>query len=477
MKRAALAVVCVTVLFLCVASAGAQQLEITSNARIRSEPSVGASVVAYTEKGDIVAQIDERGGWYKVRHKNVEGWISIELTQPMQRAQAGEIFTRQDASMLPPGAPIEGDDEEVRQQQFAQILQDNILIRQILDPQSPIIHKARKGEVFPIASIGDSWCRVIIRDTDTGWVRRADIEVHDKEPSKSDMAKSETKSLFIGLGALALLVLLLFGIITFRHIRAERKLNVYVKKNALILAKESKMVNYMLTSTHAAMEHCFTEIGFTVNTEKDSVAARNSIGQNMPDLILVDWNFEPSIFTKIENLFSRMKQTGSTYFIFYNVPDPSAVSAGKVLQNVSFLGITVTDRDIFKVVTPLLAHSEDDDSPKNIQKSVQRCALEGEIAGGNLLEVLQFIEIGSKTGCLMVATKEPFGLVYFGDGRIIYAATTNNQGVEAVYAILNLPAGKFRFITNKQPKVANLNLPTLSVLMEWTKEKDEAKRS
>jgi hypothetical protein len=195
----------------------------------------------------------------------------------------------------------------------------------------------------------------------------------------------------------------------------------------------------------------------------------------MPDIILVDWNFEPSIFAKIDNLFARMTLASNPYFLFYNVPDPSAVPAAKALRNVSFLGLTVSDRDIFKIVTPLIVHHEDE-SPKNIQKSVQRCALEGEIAGGNLLEVLQFIEIGSKTGCLMIETKGPFGLIYFRDGMIIYAAAAKGQGVDAVYAILDQPFGKFRFITNKQPKSANLCLPTLSVLMEWTRVKDEASR-
>ncbi len=167
------------------------------------------------------------------------------------------------------------------------------------------------------------------------------------------------------------------------------------------------------------------------------------------------------------------------HFLFYNVPDPTSVPPCKALRNVNFLGLSVGDRDIFKVVTPLLVHKAETESAADIQKGLQRCALEGEIAGGNLLEVLQFIEIGSKTGCLMVETHGPFGLVYFSEGRIIYAAAKGPEGgpiygVEGVYEILNQPMGKFRFITNKQPKVANLNLPTLSVLMEWTKEKDES---
>jgi hypothetical protein len=152
------------------------------------------------------------------------------------------------------------------------------------------------------------------------------------------------------------------------------------------------------------------------------------------------------------------------------------------LRHVSFLGLAVSDRDIFKVVTPIIAQREEEAS-KKAKNQEEKSALEGVIAGGNLLEVLQFIEIGCKTGCLRIETKGPYGVIYFGDGRITYAAAEiinkvpQHQGVKAVYAILNLSDGKFSFMNNKLPKAANLNLPTLSVVMEWTKEKDEAHRS
>jgi len=475
MRRSVWAIAHFAVILLCVAGAVAQQseqLEITRDANIRTLPEMDAPRSGAISAGTIVPVLEKNGTgtWYLIRHNGVEGWIFHGLVRQVhQRVQAGDVFTKQDASMLPPGAPV---DIEEKQQKFAQILQDNILIRAILDPQSPIIHKARRAEVFPLVSEGDSWCRVEVGGKDTGWVKRSDIEILDTKPSAASVVEKDLKTVFIVIAIVVGIILIISIIMTLRHIKAGRE-RVFVRKNALILAKESKMVISTLTNAASTMERCFTEIGFTVSVVKDSVSARNSISNSMPDLILVDWNFEPSIFAKIENLFARMSQAAATYFIFYNVPDPSAVTPGKILRNVSFLGLTVTDRDLFKQAIV----QSSDDAAQNFQKSVQRCALEGDIEGGNLLEVLQFIEIGSKTGCLMVAAKKgPFGLVYFGDGRIIYAATNDCQGVEAVYAILNLPAGKFRFITNKQPKAANLNLPTLSVLMEWTKNKDEARR-
>jgi hypothetical protein len=124
-------------------------------------------------------------------------------------------------------------------------------------------------------------------------------------------------------------------------------------------------------------------------------------------------------------------------------------------------------------VTPLIMAAK---SSRTIKKSVQTSALEGDIRLGNLMEVMQFIEIGKKTGCLYITVKSPFGLIYFENGRITYAATQGVQGKEAVFEILNLKEGHFHLVLDKTSQSKNVNLSTLEVLMDWTKVKDEALR-
>jgi len=537
-------IACSALLLLCAWSVSAEQLEITGDVRMRSEPDKSGEGISIVPKGTKVPVIEQQDNWYKIEYNGEQGWIFGKYAR--LRANAGEIFTKQDVSMLPPlpigygeegsgrSARILFDDTQIlatpnedatvlhtarkgesftligegeswckvvytdttgwvkktsveiadsaSSQKYARVLQDNTPILGYLDPAAPILRTALKGNVFLLVGEGNSWCKIAYDDT-SGWIRRSFIEILNYKPNESELVKKEAKSLLFGLLALGVVVLLVSAVITFRHIKAGRMRNVYVQKNALILAKESKHVQYMLTNATETMERCFSEIGFNVSVAKDSVTARNNIESGMPDIILVDWNFETAIFAKIDNLFARLTPQNMPHFLFYNVPDPTAVPPSKALRNVNLLGISIVDRDIFKVVTPLLVHqAEAEQSAKDMQKGLQRCALEGEIAGGNLLEVLQFIEIGSKTGCLQVETGEPFGVVYFNDGRITYAAAKGPDGgpiygVDGVYEILNQPAGKFRFITNKQPKVANLNLPTLSVLMEWTRQKDESHKS
>ena len=166
-------------------------------------------------------------------------------------------------------------------------------------------------------------------------------------------------------------------------------------------------------------------------------------------------------------------------FIFYNVPDPSQVTPSTVLPEVSYLGLTFSDRDLFKLVTPVISGTVRKKKVVPRKKAAQphSSALEGKIEDGNLMEVIQFIEIGSKTGCLLIATSTgPFGIIYFMDGRIVYSAAENAQGKDAVFSILSLKEGQFQFALNKRPKSTNVNMSALEVLMEWTKAADEASK-
>jgi hypothetical protein len=73
--------------------------------------------------------------------------------------------------------------------------------------------------------------------------------------------------------------------------------------------------------------------------------------------------------------------------------------------------------------------------------------------------------------------EKPFGLIYFEQGRLTYAASQAKQGRDAVFEILGLTTGHFHFILDKVSQTKNVNLSTLEILMDWTKTVDEAHRT
>lgn len=388
-----------------------------------------------------------------------------ETSAPKRESKRRNWFSQQNfLNNLPSNQQVEELDIKYFQVTFGP---SRILL--YLNPDAPILGMAKKGEVLPLVGEGDSWCKVAYADT-VGWIERKNGKIIDAPESML-----ATDFLFFGamiliLGILISLLLVILSILRKKR-NSKQKETAAIQKNVLIIAKTNKTIQYTLTDTTTTLERCFAEIGFDISVAKDPASIRSVIENKKIDILLIDWRFERNIFSFTERLFSAVPNANSILCIVYNTSDPSVMRPGRVLSNTAFLGQNFSDRDIFKLVTPLIIS----ESSKNVQKSMQSSALQGNIADGNLLEVLQFIEIGSKTGCLLIETDRPFGLIYFLNGRIIYAATAQEiTGKDAVFMILNLKDGNFRFILNRRPKSSNVNLSTLEILMEWTKAVDEA---
>jgi len=387
-----------------------------------------------------------------------------EEEKPKRDSRRKNWFSQQNfLNNLPPNQDIK--DLDIK---YFQITFGPARILLYLNPDAPILGMAKKGDVFTLVGEGDTWCKIAYADT-VGWVEKRNGKI-------IDAPKSLIASDFLYLGGALLILTLLFGLLLAilsiikkkRNIKAE---DSAIKKNVLIVAKTNKTIQYTLTDTTTTLDRCFAEIGFNISVAKDPASIRNFVQNQTFDLLIIDWKFERNIVPYLERLFSTVPNAKNIFCIVYNTPDPAAMHPGEIFLSTVFLGINFSDRDIFKLVTPLIKS----ENSKNLQKSMQSSALQGNIADGNLLEVLQFIEIGNKTGCLLIETDRPFGLIYFLNGRIIYAATAQEIiGKEAVFMILNLKEGTFRFILNRKPKSSNANLSTLEILMEWTKALDEA---
>lgn len=531
--------ICLFCISVIVSAQGEQEVEITDFfAKVYLAPNEKSKFVGLAQKGERYPVIDRHDTWVRIRFKNAIGWIYSSQIGPVGTvaARAAEQVIKdsikaaeaqtvipdtvtnvqtQSAVSTPPvettQAPVETpqrsnarstgrsepgesstyqepiQEEKPRnwftkksQPQLPSLSQDltdttklyfrvtfgPARVLSYLDPEAPILGMARKGDFLPLVGEGDSWCKVVFRDT-IGWIEHRHGKVSE---NTNPFDLHLLLPIIIIIGIILLTVLVVFIILRLKQ-KKNPAVTLNVKKSVLIIAKAPKTIQYTLTDSVESLERCFTEIGFSITMAKDNQSIRNALSQSPPDVILVDWKFDRNILTSLERLFATMPGSEHVLFIIYNVPDPTSMRPSRILPNMTYLGSSFSDRDIFKIVTPLIVS----ETNRNMQKSVQSSALEGEIGDGNLLEVLQFIEIGRRSGCLLIETERPFGLIYFTDGRIVYAATAKGiTSKDAIFAILNLKAGKFRFVTNKRPKTANLNLSTLEVLMEWTKALDEA---
>jgi hypothetical protein len=353
---------------------------------------------------------------------------------------------------------------------YFEIVQGPAKVLKYLNPQSPLLGLASSHETFLIAARGTSWCRIIYKG-DTGWVEMGAGKIVDTPTVIG--AKLPGILVVILIGISLALILGLGVVFTILSLRRQKFKRYAQRRDVLIISPVEKQIRYSLTDVPTTISKCFSEIGFKVTSARDIDHARNLLMHYEPDVLMVDWQMERNIQAKIDTIL-RAKDAGSSLMvIFFNVPDPAQMARTNPSTAVHYIGLIFSDRDIFKIVTPLIMAGQ---TSHTFKKSVQSSALEGEIGSGNLMEVMQFIEIGKKTGCLYITEKNPAGIIYFELGRITYAAARAAQGREAIGEILGMKEGHFQFVLDKVSPKKNLNCSTLEVLMEWTKANDETRR-
>jgi len=355
-------------------------------------------------------------------------------------------------------------------QKYFEIIEGPAKVLQYLNPQSPLLGLASSHETFPLISAGTSWCRILFKG-DTGWIETPHGKIIDTPTVIS--AKLPGILVLILICICVALVLTLGCIFVVSSLRRQKFKRYALRRDVLVISHSEKEIRYSLTDIPTTVSKCFSEIGFKVTAARDIDHARNLLMHYSPDVLMVDWKIERNIQSKIASILSAKDAASTIIVIFFNVPDPAEMSRINQSASVHYIGLIFSDRDIFKIVTPLIMAGQ---TSHTFKKSVQSSALEGEIGSGNLVEVMQFIEIGKKTGCLYITSKSPAGIIYFEQGRITYAAARLVQGREAINEILNMREGRFHFVLDKVSSTKNLNCSTLEVLMEWTKNNDEARR-
>ena len=347
---------------------------------------------------------------------------------------------------------------------FQVVNKDAVVLYMPLDG-GPVLARIKKGDYFPVLDSTEKWLRIAYADT-AGWVER-DKGAITTTPSSGII---DEQLLILIIAAVLIIGAIAMVIVLFMRRMNKNKTKQTEPLRALIIARSSPDIQAIISNKIISLEKYLVAIGFSVKILHHPEGGQHFIEKFQPDVVFIDWNISSDIPGTVEILFAGFEQKKLPLAIFYNVPDPSAIPLIPVLLRAYHLGVQFSDHDISKLITPTMLS-------RSSTKAPAASALEGDIAEGNLPEILQFIEIGKKNGCLLVETDSPVGMIYFGQGRIIHAAAANGlAGRDAINVLLALKQGHFRFLLNKQPKTSDLNLSTLEVLMEWTKTVDEAHR-
>ncbi len=456
---------------------------------IKILPHDDAYKLGSAQKGDSFKLLQKEGDWYHIQFNNLPAWVhSRYIAEPLKEA-SGE----NDAAANVPEQPTSAKPVQEKQMPASTKapepgpgFQPNY-VKKGLEP-GQVRKAAGKNQVKP--GRDNTTAQKIPEKADTlpGETKQRDTVVRETgAPSSAGTAEAVSPDkkeaafplpyLTIILGLLAAAGVLLLVVFSLKGLKRPQKRDVKTGPSrpgldALIIAKSQVAIFNRLTNSTVTIAEFLSEMGLKVHSYSDLSNAKTHLLHYVPDVVIVDWKLEPNIQSSIASILSGSTTTVDIAVIFFNVPNPASMPTDPVAaMQAHYLGTALSDQDITKIVVPLFQHNKKE---KRFKESVQATALEGEIQKGNLAEVLQFIEMGKKTGCLYVVVDSPYGLIYFEQGRILYAASPADKGKNAVITMLDLEKGYFHFVMNKVSQNRNCNHSCLEIVAEWARIHDEA---
>jgi CheY-like chemotaxis protein len=100
-------------------------------------------------------------------------------------------------------------------------------------------------------------------------------------------------------------------------------------------------------------------------------------------------------------------------------------------------------------------------------------SLAGHLAEVDLTEVLQLIEMGRKTGMLVLRSGGETGQLYFRNGEIIFSRLAPWEGEDAYFTLLSWRSGDFTFVQQPVEVVDNMGARGQELMMEGIRLLDE----
>ena len=250
-----------------------------------------------------------------------------------------------------------------------------------------------------------------------------------------------------------------------------------------MVARHDKVIQSPITGVYINLGKCFEDLGFTVQRASSLAELDLQLRQGLPGVMGVDCRLGPRVLREVARLAPQYPGLRECVFLFYNAERPEHLRPPAALPHAHFLGLAFASQQVMEILAPAFdfleaAVDEEDGEDAEGRREAARekesgAVFEGKVSENSLPEILQFLEIGRRTGLLSLENDLPAGVINFHEGDIVSAHTHHNEWLEAVYEILSLGAGKFRFFPGRVTVRSATRLSVTEVLLHWAQRMDE----
>jgi hypothetical protein len=239
---------------------------------------------------------------------------------------------------------------------------------------------------------------------------------------------------------------------------------------ALLVAERDVLIRGGIPGVYLPLSRCLGDLGFQVILGADLRQVAAALRPGAPLVIGIDCALGRPVLKAVEALAKARPELAEATLFFYNAAHPEILHPPASLPQAHYLGQDVDSRHLMEIVSPAWA-------PPGLPAPSgdrERSTLEGCITRHALAEILQFLEVGRRTGILQLETGAPAGVLVFEDGDITDARTPMTQGPDAVFEILAFDRGTFRFQAETSVGPGDMRLSATQLLLHWARRMDES---
>jgi len=236
-----------------------------------------------------------------------------------------------------------------------------------------------------------------------------------------------------------------------------------MKKRVLVVDHEPKLCSILT--------RVLSEQGYDVQVADDGRRALEVIPQFNPHLVIADVALPQMDGFELCRRIRSDARFKAIRFIFLTAKDARE-------DEIEGLSVGADDYitkplDVDKLVARVHARLRWLDKVE--ESSASNGIISGSLAGRNLLDILQILELGQKKGELRITQDDKNVRILISEGEIVFAEYGTKKGKLAVYTALNWPEGQFRFTPLAEVE-GKERLEITPLLLEWAKISDEIAR-
>jgi DNA-binding response OmpR family regulator len=235
------------------------------------------------------------------------------------------------------------------------------------------------------------------------------------------------------------------------------------KKTLLIVDSDLKTLRMLEISLRKA--------GFSVTTSQEPDDAWNLVKLAPPNLILTDTRFggDETGFDFVKRLKGQPEMNDIPVMFLSSDKSLEKKVKGLELGVEDYLTKPIYLKEVITRVRVLLDKRE----KEGLEQKGRSATFSGVLGEMGLVDIIQTVEIGRKSGTLHIKTKRKDGRIFFTEGRVVNATTSVLTGERAFYRMLVWNEGTFSMDFGSHDQQSEIMDSTQGLLMEGMRRVDE----